>query len=190
MKVFLSLISCLLTAFSLASQAQYQIDSAFVHDNYTKREVMVPMRDGKHLFTSIYSPKDQTKTYPIILRRTPYSCSPYGAGSLVYSFQNMNLARVGYIFVFQDVRGRYMSEGDFVDVRPFNPTSDPSPKGKKQVDEASDTYDTVDWLLEYAPNNNGRVGVMGISYPGFYSTMAILAGHPAIKAVSPQAPVK
>jgi hypothetical protein len=101
----------------------------------------------------------------------------------------MNLARAGYIFAFQDVRGRYMSEGDFVDVRPYNAASDPSPKGKKQVDEASDTYDAVDWLIKNVSNNNGRVGVMGISYPGFYSTMAILAGHPAIKAVSPQAPV-
>lgn len=101
----------------------------------------------------------------------------------------MSLARAGYIFVFQDVRGRYMSEGEFVDVRPFIPADDPSPKGKKQVDEASDTYDAVDWLIKNVANNNGRVGVMGISYPGFYSTMAILAGHPAIKAVSPQAPV-
>jgi len=101
----------------------------------------------------------------------------------------MDLARAGYIFVFQDVRGRYMSEGQFVDVRPYIPTSDPSPKGKKQTDEATDTYDTVDWLLKFATGNNGRVGVMGISYPGFYSTMAILADHPAIKAVSPQAPV-
>ncbi len=147
------------------------------------------MRDGKQLFTSIYSPKDQSKKYPIMMRRTPYSCSPYGADSYSSAFQNMNLARAGYIFVFQDVRGKYMSEGEFVDVRPHIPATDPSPKGKKQVDEASDTYDTVDWLLKNATNNNGRVGVMGISYPGFYATMAILAGHPAIKAVSPQAPV-
>jgi len=189
MKLYTTLFFALFTTSLLSAQRQYQLDSAFIRDSFTKREVMIPMRDGKHLFTAIYSPKDQSKTYPILLRRTPYSCSPYGAGAFNTSFQNMNLARTGYIFVFQDVRGRYMSEGEFVDVRPHIPASDPSPKGKKQVDEASDTYDTVDWLMKNASNNNGRVGVMGISYPGFYATMAILAGHPAIKAVSPQAPV-
>lgn len=172
-----------------AAQGKMESDSAFLHDNFTKREVMIPMRDGKHLFTAIYTPKDRSKTYPILLKRTPYSCAPYGANAFIEDFQNMYLARAGYILVFQDVRGRLMSEGDFVDVRPFQPSSDPSPKGKPQVDEATDTYDTVDWLLEYASANNGRVGVYGISYPGFYSTMAVLAGHPAIKAVSPQAPV-
>ncbi|MFN0175622.1 MAG: CocE/NonD family hydrolase [Saprospiraceae bacterium] len=189
MKLFPTLFLVLFSAFVLSAQSQFQFDSAFIRDHFTKREVMIPMRDGVQLFTSIYSPKDQSKPYPIIMRRTPYSCSPYGTGSFPTSFQNMNLARAGYIFVFQDVRGRYMSEGEFVDVRPFIPASDPSPKGKKQTDESSDTYDTVDWLLKNASNNNGRVGVMGISYPGFYATMAILAGHPAIKAVSPQAPV-
>lgn len=172
-----------------AAQRPSAADSAFIRDNYTKREVLIPMRDGVRLFTSIYTPKDLSKKYPIIMRRSPYSCSPYGADTYTTRIQNMELARAGYIFVFQDVRGRYMSEGNFVDVRPYIPTSDPSPKGKKQTDEATDTYDTVDWLLKYATGNNGRVGVMGISYPGFYSTMAILADHPAIKAVSPQAPV-
>ncbi|MFN0036103.1 MAG: CocE/NonD family hydrolase, partial [Saprospiraceae bacterium] len=175
------------------AQSQAQLDSAYIRDNFSKREVMVPMRDGKQLFTSIYSPKDLSKRYPILMRRTPYSCSPYGAEAFVTGFQNMNLARAGYIFVFQDVRGRYMSEGEFVDVRPFVPEANLptalSSKGEKQADESSDTYDTVDWLLKNTSNNNGRVGVMGISYPGFYATMAILAGHPAIKAVSPQAPV-
>lgn len=160
-------------------------DSAFIRDSYTKREVMVPMRDGVKLFTSIYTPKDNSQKHPFIIRRTPYSCSPYGANNYSRSFQNMNLARAGYIFVFQDVRGKYMSEGDFVDVRPFNPDK----KSPSEIDEASDTYDTVDWLLKNEPNHNGRAGVMGISYPGFYATMAILANHPAIKAVSPQAPV-
>lgn len=161
----------------------------FIRDNYQKREMMIPMRDGIQLFTSIYTPKDASKTYPIMMRRTPYACAPYGTESFPASFQNMNLARTGYIFVFQDVRGKYMSEGTFEDVRPFYPAKDNSPKQKKQTDEATDTYDTVDWLLKNASNNNGKVGVMGISYPGFYATMAILAGHPAIKAVSPQAPV-
>lgn len=188
MKLYTALIFSLFFS-GLIAQTPAQLDSAYIRDNFIKREVMVPMRDGIQLFTTIYAPKDQTKKYPIIMRRTPYSCSPYGAGTYSEGFQNMNLARAGYIFVFQDVRGRYMSEGEFVDVRPFIPASDPSPKGKKQTDEATDTYDTVDWLLKNTSNNNGRVGVMGISYPGFYATMAILAGHPAIKAVSPQAPV-
>ncbi|MEN9415741.1 MAG: hypothetical protein RLZ62_2045 [Bacteroidota bacterium] len=183
-------LCCFMLLCTLAmAQRPSSADSAFIRENYTKREVLIPMRDGVRLFTSIYTPKDQSKKYPIIMRRSPYSCSPYGAHTYTTRIQNMDLARAGYIFVFQDVRGRYMSEGNFVDVRPYIPTSDPSPKGKKQTDEATDTYDTVDWLLKYATGNNGRVGVMGISYPGFYSTMAILADHPAIKAVSPQAPV-
>ncbi len=160
-------------------------DSAFIRNNFTKREVMIPMRDGVKLFTSIYTPKDQSKSYPILMKRTPYSCSPYGEKAFVKTYQNMQLARSGYIWVFQDVRGKYMSEGEFVDVRPFNPQK----KSNQDFDEASDTYDTVDWLTKNAAANNGRVGVYGISYPGFYATMAALAGHPAIKAVSPQAPV-
>jgi putative CocE/NonD family hydrolase len=195
MKTFIT--SCLLLLSSvLFAQTQFQLDSAFIRDNFTKREVLIPMRDGVRLFTTIYTPKNQSKQYPIIMRRTPYSCAPYGAEAFSTGFQNMNLARAGYIFVFQDVRGRYMSEGEFVDVRPHNPDPAPARKGERRlnaagsgVDEATDTYDTVDWLLKYAAGNNGRVGVMGISYPGFYATMAILAGHPAIKAVSPQAPV-
>lgn len=165
--------------------AQSNPDADFIRANYTKREVLIPMRDGVRLFTAIYTPKDRSQTYPMLLRRTPYSCGPYGAGAYPGGFQNMNLAQSGYIFVFQDVRGRYMSEGQFVDVRPFNPNK----KTPRDVDEASDTYDTVEWLLNHAENNNGRVGVLGISYPGFYATMSALAGHPAIKAVSPQAPV-
>jgi hypothetical protein len=175
----------LLLGLTTSLTAQSDPDAAFIRANYTKREVLIPMRDGVRLFTSIYTPKDQSQTYPILMRRTPYSCSPYGAGAFPGSFQNMNLAQSGYIFVFQDVRGRYMSEGAFVDVRPFNPDK----KTYQDVDEASDTYDTVEWLLRNVANNNGRVGVLGISYPGFYATMAALAGHPAIKAVSPQAPV-
>lgn len=180
-------------------------DSAYLRDNYTKREVMIPMRDGVKLFTSIYTPKSTAKTYPILMKRTPYSCAPYGENAFPMAFQNRYLTQSGYIWVFQDVRGKYMSEGDFVDVRPFQenkklPTPVVEKKGKKKsapvpakteiaIDEASDTYDTVDWLMKNAANNNSKVGVYGISYPGFYATMAALAGHPAIKAVSPQAPV-
>lgn len=169
----------------LALRAQDTTDAAFIRANYTKREVLIPMRDGVRLFTSIYTPKNLSKTYPILMRRTPYSCAPYGVEAYSDRIQNMHLVRAGYIFVFQDVRGRYMSEGEFVDVRPHNPNK----KTKQDTDEASDTYDTVEWLLHNAAGNNGRVGVYGISYPGFYASMAILADHPAIKAVSPQAPV-
>jgi uncharacterized protein len=168
-----------------------QSDSAFIRDNFNKMEVKIPMRDGIYLFTSIYVPKDATQKYPILMKRTPYACRPYGVDKYSEGFQNMTLARAGYIFVSQDVRGKYMSEGDFEDVRPFNTEKNTAkmPNGKPAIDEASDTYDTVDWLLKNLPTNNGKVGVYGISYPGFYATMAILAGHPAIKAVSPQAPV-
>lgn len=158
---------------------------------YTKREVMIPMRDGVKLFTAIYVPKDTTSTHPIIMTRTPYSSGPYGedkfpgflrgmAGATLLSF-----VKDRYIFVFQDVRGRFMSEGQFVNVRPFLPTK----KSSQEIDEASDTYDTVEWLLQNVRSHNGKVGVRGTSYPGFYSSMAALSGHPAIKAVSPQAPV-
>lgn len=172
-------------ALSVGAQTASDNDSLFLREHYTKREVYIPMRDGVRLFTAIYTPKDLTKTYPILMRRTPYSCAPYGVDAFPARMQNSHLLRSGYIFVIQDVRGRYMSEGEFVDVRPFQPDK----KSNTDVDEASDTYDTVEWLLRHATGNNGKVGVYGISYPGFYSTMAILAAHPAIKAVSPQAPV-
>lgn len=168
-------------------QAQNSEDStaAYIREHFTKKEVMIPMRDGVKLFTSIYLPKDTTRNYPILLNRTPYSCSPYGENEYKTRFQNMYLAKEGYIYVFQDVRGKYMSEGQFVDVRPFNVAK----RSSKDVDEAGDTYDTAEWLLKNLSGHNGKIGVYGISYPGFYATMAILAYHPAIKAVSPQAPV-
>jgi putative CocE/NonD family hydrolase len=170
---------------SLHAQTGEDSTAAYIREHFTKKEVMIPMRDGVKLFTSVYIPKDTTKTYPILLCRTPYSCAPYGEDAYKTRFQNMHLAKEGYIFVFQDVRGRYMSEGEFVDVRPFNLVKRPA----KDIDEASDTYDTADWMLKNLARNNGRIGVYGISYPGFYATMAILSFHPAIKAVSPQAPV-
>jgi putative CocE/NonD family hydrolase len=161
-------------------------DSAYIRDNYIKTEKLIPMRDGVHLFTSIYTPKDSKHKYPFILCRTPYSVAPYGASEFKTSLGPSGLfIREGYIFVYQDVRGKFESEGEFVDTRPFNPNR----KSKKEFDESTDTYDTVDWLLKNISNNNGRVGVWGISYPGFYATQTILSGHPAIKAVSPQAPV-
>jgi putative CocE/NonD family hydrolase len=143
------------------------------------------MRDGVKLFTQIYEPKDTKQKYPIMFDRTCYSVAPYGLDKFRNSLGPDELfAREGYVFIYQDVRGRYMSEGEYEDVRPYIPN-----KKGNQIDETTDTYDTVDWLIKNIPNNNGRVGVWGISYPGFYTSMAGINGHPAVKAISPQAPV-
>lgn len=183
MKKYISLV--ILVLFSLVSFSQ-NADSTWFVNNYTKSEVYIPMRDGVKLFTSIYIPKDQNSKHPFLMTRTPYSSRPYGEGQFANYWSNymFNYVKENFIFVRQDVRGRYMSEGKFVDVRPFN-------KNKKglETDEASDTYDAIDWLVKNIKNNNGKVGVMGTSYPGFYSTEAALSGHPALVAVSPQAPV-
>jgi putative CocE/NonD family hydrolase len=149
-------------------------------------EKYITMRDGVRLFTSIYYPKDNTENHPILITRTPYSCSPYGEDKMNNAWNSylIDYMREGYILVTQDVRGRWMSEGQFVNVRPFNPA-----KKGKDIDEASDTWDTIDWLIKNVAHNNGKVGVFGISYPGFFSTMAAASNHPALVAVSPQAPV-
>lgn len=163
-----------------------QNDSAWIVNNYTKKEIYITMRDGVKLFTTVYMPKDVSEKHPILLTRTPYSCAPYGEDkfSAFWNSPRTYFMKEHYIYVQQDVRGRWMSEGIFEDVRPFNPN-----KKGTETDEASDTYDTIDWLVKNLQNNNGNVGVFGISYPGFYSTMAALSNHPALKAVSPQAPV-
>lgn len=174
----------LLLPFSGFSQ---NADSAWILNNYTKKEVYIPMRDGTKLFTVIYAPKDNTEKHPLLLVRTPYSCAPYGEGkftSMWYSPRKYFL-KEKYIYVQQDVRGRWMSEGNFVDVRPYNPNK----KTNTDIDEASDAFDTIDWLVKNVANNNNKVGVFGTSYPGFYAAMAALSNHPALKAVSPQAPV-
>jgi len=161
-------------------------DSTYIREHYTKSIVRIPMRDGVKLFTIVYAPKAHDVKYPILLNRTPYSVWPYDIdkynlhmGPLSFSY-----VKEGYIFVEQDVRGRYMSEGTFVANRPYIPN-----KTKNQVDESSDSYDTIDWLVKNIPDNNGKVGVYGVSSPGFYATMATIDSHPALKAVSPQAPV-
>ncbi len=162
-------------------------DSAWIVNNYTKKEVYIPMRDGVKLFTSIYIPKDVSEKHPIIISRTPYSCAPYGENKFSAGFwrtQRSYFFRENYIYVIQDVRGRWMSEGQFEDIRPYIPNKKPN-----QTDEASDTYDAIEWLINNVSGNNGKVGVFGTSYPGFYATMAALSNHPALKAVSPQAPV-
>jgi putative CocE/NonD family hydrolase len=143
------------------------------------------MRDGVHLFTRVYIAKDDSQPWPMILSRTCYSLKPYGVDNYTDprgSF--LTLARDKFILVTQDVRGRYGSEGEFVHVRPYNPN-----KGPKDADESTDAYDTIDWLVKNVPNNNGKVGVFGISYPGFYTSMAMIDSHPALKAASPQAPI-
>jgi uncharacterized protein len=168
----------------LLTQQQREL-ADYIKKNYNKREVMIPMRDGIKLFACIYEPKDKKQKYPIMFDRTPYSVGPYGPEAFKNSLGPDDLfPREGYIFVYEDVRGRYMSEGVYEDVRPYIPN-----KKGNQIDETTDTYDTVDWLIKNVPNNNGRVGVYGISYPGFYTSMAGIDGHPAIKAISPQAPV-
>jgi len=171
----------------LFTTAQNDQDSLWIRENYTKKEIYIPMRDGVKLFTAVYTPKDMSEKHPILMNRTPYSCAPYGAdfsGRLLLSHWKY-YCRENYIIVIQDVRGRWMSEGEFEDIRPFIKDK----KTNNDIDEASDTYDAIDWIIKSLPNNNGNVGVFGISYPGFYSTMAAASGHPALKAVSPQAPV-
>lgn len=152
---------------------------------YTKYEHLIPMRDGVKLFTSVYVPKTCTTPQPMLLQRTPYSVAPYGIDNYRTNIgPSDHFLKAGVIGVYQDVRGRYQSEGEWVEVRPHNPK-----KGPKDIDESSDTYDTIDWLVKHVPCNNGRVGMWGISYPGFYTSAGMIDAHPALKAVSPQAPV-
>lgn len=162
-----------------------------IREHYTKYEYRVPMRDGVKLFTAVYVPKDPKHVYPIMLSRTPYSVAPYGVDTYPDAKNVRGMRRFapsaqmlkeGYVFVHQDVRGRMMSEGTFVDVRPHRTDV------RSGTDESTDAYDTIDWLVKNVPNN-GRVGVWGISYPGFYAAQAVIDAHPALKAASPQAPV-
>jgi len=166
------------------SRANAEAQAAEVRERYAKREVLIPMRDGARLFTAIYTPKDTSRTYPILLQRTPYSVYPYGEEAFpVHLGPSSRFQQEGFIFVYQDVRGRMMSEGEFVNMRPQKAVSG------APVDESTDTYDTVEWLTRNVPGNNGKAGQWGISYPGFYTAVGMLSGHPALKAVSPQAPI-
>jgi putative CocE/NonD family hydrolase len=161
-------------------------DADYVQKNYQKFEYQIPMRDGKKLFTSVYVPKNNSKKYPMMMDRTCYSVAPYGVDKYKNSLGPSPLfLQDGYIFVYQDVRGRWMSEGIYEEMTPELDQH----KTKQDVDEGTDTYDTIDWLLKNIPNNNGKVGVWGISYPGFYTTTALLSRHPALVAASPQAPI-
>jgi len=155
-----------------------------VHEHYSKFEYRIPMRDGVKLFTAVYVPKDQSQPWPFLLNRTPYSVAPYGEDNYPARLAPLELMSAGYIFVAQDVRGRNMSEGVFIEETPYKEN-----KGPRDVDETTDMHDTIEWLLKNVPNNNGNVGIWGISYPGFYTAASIIDSHPAIKAASPEAPM-
>jgi putative CocE/NonD family hydrolase len=170
----------------LSASAQENSLPSYIQLHYAKQEHMIPMRDGVKLFTAVYVPRDATKTYPILMKRTPYGSGPYGVDKMPTALgPSEHFVKAGYIFVNQDVRGRYQSEGEFQQVTP-HVAKKTSPK---DVDESTDTYDTIDYLLKNISGHNGRVGMAGISYPGFYSSAGMIDAHPALKAVSPQAPV-
>lgn len=179
---------CLVGADSckLAQAQDPALSESYIRLHYTKHEYMVPMRDGVKLMTSVFIPNAPGWVYPILMKRTPYNVGPYGADKYPARLgPSEHFVKAGYIFVNQDVRGRFASEGEFIQVTPHNPNkTKPS-----DVDESSDTYDTIEWLLKNVPNHNGRVGMYGISYPGFYAAAGMIDAHPALKAVSPQAPV-
>jgi hypothetical protein len=162
------------------------LGAEWVKEHYGKQEVMIPLRDGVKLFTAIYSPRDTSHSYPMLMTRTPYSVSPYGQDQYPGSLGPApEFAEEGFIFVYQDVRGCFMSEGNYINMRPVKETY----RSPTDIDETTDTYDTVDWLVKNVANNNGKVGQYGISYPGFYSAVGMVHAHPALVAVSPQAPV-
>ncbi|MEW6702220.1 MAG: CocE/NonD family hydrolase [Bacteroidota bacterium] len=176
-------VGFLLFIFNLLANAQ-GVD--WIKQNYIKKEYRIQMRDGVKLFTSVYSPKDTTKNYPILMIRTPYTAAPYGEDKFPQNLgPNDTFAKDGFIFVFQDVRGKFMSEGKYDNMRAYIPNK----KGSKDIDETTDTYDTIDWLVKNLKHNNGNVGIWGISYPGFYAAMSLIDSHPSLKAVSPQAPI-
>jgi putative CocE/NonD family hydrolase len=177
---FLALLPLTLTA-----QPIDEPDSDFVREHFTKYEYRITMRDGVRLFTAVYVPKICDEPLPILLKRTPYSVRPYGVDQYPDSLgPSEHAMKEGFIFAYQDVRGRVMSEGTWTEVRPHNPE-----KGPNDTDESSDTWDTVEWLVSNIPCNNGRVGMWGVSYPGFYVSAGMIDAHPALTAVSPQAPV-
>ena len=182
-----SLAGCASTG-ALKSDAQHRrvANEAYVRKHYVKHEYNIPMRDGVELFTAVYTPKNRSKTYPMILYRTPYSCKPYGEDNYRHTLgSGMHFTKEGFIFVYQDVRGRFLSEGTFQNMTPHIADK----ISRSQVDESSDTYDTIEWLLNNIERHNGRVGMWGISYPGFYAAASMIDAHPALKAVSPQAPI-
>jgi putative CocE/NonD family hydrolase len=196
LQTFAHLLATLLVLALLAPAAQGQattakldsaeVNQAYIREHYTKYEYRITMRDGVKLFTAVYAPKDTSTAFPILLTRTPYNVKPYGVDQYPSPRGPMaNYAKEKFIFVLQDVRGRFGSEGEFSHLRPHiaNKT------GPRDIDESTDCFDTIDWLVKHIPNNNGRVGMMGISYPGFYTSASMIDSHPALKCASPQAPV-
>ena len=187
-KIAFMAIALFLAASTARAQAAPKPDAPEldIKEHYTKYEVRIPMRDGVRLFTAVYVPKDSSRPYPFLINRTPYSISPYGVDQ--YRTQlgpSPDFDKSGYIFVMQDVRGRFMSEGTFIEMRPHIDVK----KSATDVDDSSDLYDTIDWLLENIPNNNSQAGIWGISYPGFFTSASMIDTHPALKAASPQAPM-
>ncbi len=181
-KINVLLFTILAISFTHCTQSQ----QSYVRENYDKREYMIEMRDGVKLFTAVYSPKDKSKSYPILITRTPYSSGPYGEEKFTgFLGASKEFLQEGFIFVVQDVRGRYLSEGEFDNMRPHNPNK----KTKNDIDESSDTYDTIEWLIKNIDNNNKKVGIWGNSYPGFYALMGCIDAHPNLVCASPQAPI-
>src|SRR5579883_417095 len=182
----LPLLWLCLVAAAFAQDKPSASEEDYVKAHYTKYEYRIPMRDGVHLFTSVYVPKDTSQSYPFMIDRTPYSVAPYGEDQYKKNLgPSEEFEKAGYIFVYQDVRGRYLSEGKFVEMHPHIDDK----KSPQDVDDSSDMYDTLEFLLKHVPNNNGKAGIWGISYPGFYTSASIIDSHPALKAASPQAPM-
>lgn len=200
MRRLLLLIIILAYSVDVWAQNGRNVTGEWLKENYTKREVMIPMRDGVRLYTAVYEPVLNSEAKPVMLVRTPYSLRPYGFEAGEEPSKDrfacpsgmwgdlLNYAADGYVIVLQNVRGTYLSEGEFENIRPHLSGKAGGKTTKRIVDEATDTYDTVEWLLANTVSN-GNIGVKGTSYPGYYATMAALSRHPAIKAVSPQAPV-
>jgi putative CocE/NonD family hydrolase len=188
-RIALLLFLLLTVAWPLAAQNRDEDAkkrAEYIQASYTKYELKIPVRDGVKLFTVVYVPKDDSRSYGILLKRTPYGVRPYGVDHYPSRLgPSEKLARAGFIFVYQDVRGRFLSEGKWLWATPHQPDK----SGPSDVDESSDTYDTIDYLVAKVPNNNGKVGIWGISYPGFYAAAGMIDAHPALVAASPQAPV-
>src|SRR5262249_17412618 len=179
LRVFVASVAAIVAAPVARTPAQAPYD---VKAHYVKREVSIPMRDGVKLFTIIYSPKGTAERYPILLTRTAYGIGPYGPDDYrAVVGPNNEFAREGYIFVYQDTRGKFKSEGEFIHHVPYV-------KGSSKPNESTDTWDTIDWLVKNVPNNNGRVGQWGISWDGWEVSQGMIDAHPALKASSPQAP--
>jgi putative CocE/NonD family hydrolase len=189
MRVALRLLAVAATLTGAMSRAdppaEGRLGKAWIEAHYTKHEFAIPARDGVKLFTAVYVPKDRSQAWPILLNRTPYDVAPYGVDRYPETLgPSDRFAEDKYIFAYQDVRGRFRSEGEWDEMRPIAAS-----KGPAEADEATDAWDTIDWLVEHVPGNNGRVGLWGISYPGFYAAAGMIDAHPALKAASPQAPV-